>query len=135
MKYLQHTDFRVTLDIIVLPLKSELFQNFFSIKTWYNRQSICRMAAKHHINYAFFLVKVLCEPWIMQNYQEILLNRWYIFRILRHERPFELFSQGYYRFIRNPQSLKVLNGSKIVRIYCKLFADGRETIQKNNLTK
>lgn len=135
MQYPQHTDFRVTLVIIVLPLKNELFQKIFAIKTWYNRQWICRMAAKHHINYAFFLVKVLCEPWIMQNYQKILLNRWYIFRILRHERPFELFSQGYCRFIRNPQSLKVLNGNKIVRLCCKLYADGRETIQKNKLTK
>ena len=78
------------------------------------------MPAKHHINYAFFLVKVLCEPWIMQNNQEILLKRWYIFRILRHERPFELSSQGYYRVIRNPQSLKVLNGSRIVSIHHKL---------------
>lgn len=133
MKDFWHIDFRVTLGIIVLPLKSELFQKKYcnqDIK--YNRQSICRMPAKHHINYAFFLVKLLCEPWIMQNYQEILLKRWYIFRILRHERPFELFSQGYYRVIRNPQSLKVLNGSRIVRIYCKLYAGKRETLQKKN---
>ena len=88
------------------------------------------MPAKHHINYAFFLVKVLCEPWIMQNNQEILLKRWYIFRILRHERPFELSSQGYYRVIRNPQSLKVLNGTRIVSIHHKLQTGKRKLLQK-----
>ena len=88
------------------------------------------MPAKHHINYAFFLVKVLCEPWIMQNNQEILLKRWYIFRILRHERPFELSSQGYYRVIRNPQSLKVLNGTRIVCIHHKLQTGKRKLLEK-----
>ena len=88
------------------------------------------MPAKHHINYAFFLVKVLCEPWIMQNNQEILLKRWYIFRILRHERPFELSFQGYYRVIRNTQSLKVLNGSRIVSIHHKLQIGKRKMLQK-----
>ena len=88
------------------------------------------MPAKHHINYAFFLVKVLCEPWLMQNNQEILLKRWYIFKILRHERPFELSSQGYYRVIRNPQSLKVLNGSRIVSIHHKLQIGKKKMLQK-----
>lgn len=66
----------------------------------------------------------------MQNNWEILLKRWYIFSILRHERPFEHCSQGYYRVIRNPQSLKVLNGSRIVRIYCKLYASSRKMLRK-----